>query len=145
MKYLFLFTICLLLFSCKQDVQDVNTEQYENHTVTACDVKDPLKNFTWLKELIKKAETDKTGNYWGTVWLVKYNGQDFFVTNMMLGSGGILYWIFDCSGNHYVGAEIEHCPADYYVGNHHFFLNEEDLPPLHELTLDVVVYSNVPF
>jgi hypothetical protein len=95
--------------------------------------------------LIRKAQIDKTGHYIGIIWLVKHNGKDFFVTNMMLGSGGILYWIFDCAGNHYVRQETEFCIADDYVGNHHFFAEDGDLPLLDELTLDNVVYSNIPF
>jgi hypothetical protein len=66
---------------------------------TECKIEELQENLPWLKELINKAETDKTGNYWGTIWLSKYKAQDVFVTDMMLGSGGVLYWTFDCDGN----------------------------------------------
>jgi hypothetical protein len=47
-----------------------------------------------ITELPPETITDKTGNYWGTIWLEKYKGQDVFVTNMGLGSGGIMYYFF---------------------------------------------------
>jgi len=54
-----------------------------------------LENLQWLKELIDLSKTDKTGHYLGCIWLENYKGQDIFVTNMMLGSGGIMHWFFD--------------------------------------------------
>jgi hypothetical protein len=109
-----------------------------------CDCEQPQENLPWLRELIKKAETNNADaiHYQGTIWLVKHKEQVFFVTDMMLGSGGIAYWIFDCSGRHYTTGE--NCPADYYVGNSHFSL-PDDFPPFNQLKLDVVVYSNISF
>jgi hypothetical protein len=71
-----------------------------DENIVACGIHQPQKNLPWLKTLIEKAETDQTGNYWGKIWLVNYKGQDIFVTNMMLGSGGVSYWVFDCEGNY---------------------------------------------
>ena len=155
MKKLFLFAACLCFFSCGERTDDSNIDNshIKNPDIVACGVKNPQANLPWLSELIKQADKDKVGqdtghmpgHYWGAIWLVKHNGKDFFVTNMMVGSGGVLYWIFDCSGSH-TGRE-DGCPADDYVGHHHFVLEEGDLPPLHELKLDSsnAVYANMPF
>jgi hypothetical protein len=34
--------------------------------------------------MIQKAETDKTGNYLGTIWLEKHNANDIFVKDMKM-------------------------------------------------------------
>jgi hypothetical protein len=150
MKQLFLLAACLCLFSCGKNLDDSSVI---NPNI-ACGVKNPQENLPWLKELIKQAEKDKSfqdtghmpGHYMGTIWLVKHKGKDFFVTSMKFGSGGIMYWIFNCSGSHYAG-EGTSCVADEYVGDHHFLLEEGDLPLLNEMNLDSsnVVYSNIPF
>lgn len=143
MKYLFLLIMCLTLFSCQKETQDI---QY-NKNITACDTKEPQKNLPWLAEMIAKAKNDKTGNYKGTIWLVNYKGQDIFVTNMMLGSGGVLNWFFDCSGNHliYRRGEGGYCPSEY-VRSHHFFVEDEDdfQTFINNVKLEIVIYSNVP-
>jgi hypothetical protein len=94
MKYLCLLLMTISLVSCY--VKIIDDEANEN--ITACGIKNPQKNLPWLSELIQKGETDKTLNYMGSIWLEKYNGQDVFVTNMGLGSGGLLYHFFDCEG-----------------------------------------------
>ena len=124
---------------------------------TSCDSKSDLKDdeviilsdgrtlqlgtLQWLKKLIDLSKTDETGHYWGCIWLENYNGQDIFVTNMMLGSGGIMYWYFDSKGNHFISRDwgYETCPACNFVGKHHVFFEEGV-----EFTfkLDVVVYSS---
>lgn len=91
-----------------------------------------------------KAENDKTGNYIGTIWLIKYKGKDIFVTDMALGSGGIANYFFDCSGNHLIWRNGEsYCPSDY-VGKNHFYVDDEkDFANFfHDVKLDVVIYSN---
>jgi hypothetical protein len=110
-------------------------------TINACGVTDPAKNLPWLVELIEKAKTDKTGNYFGEIWLEKFKEQDVFVTNMMLGSGGIMYYFFDCNGNHFHrGTAI--CTACNFVGNNHFFIENEDFGTfIQNMKLDVVIYS----
>ncbi len=92
----------------------------KNSELTACGIKEPQKNIEWLSKLIAKAENDKTGNYWGTIWLEKYKGNDVFVTDMALGSGGIMYYYFDCQGNAFV-------------------------PESHpEMKFNCVIYTNIP-
>jgi hypothetical protein len=84
---------CFLLLSCDRNKTAVDDE------ITACGVSQPQKKLEWLVKLIDKANTDITGNYIGTIWLEEYNNQDFFVTNMGIGSGGLAYHVFDCTGN----------------------------------------------
>ncbi|MDR3269316.1 MAG: hypothetical protein LBT83_09650 [Tannerella sp.] len=135
MRNLIVILCCVLFFSCKQDVVE---------TCTACENEELRENLPWLGELISKAETDRTGNYAGFIWLEKYKGRDIFVTNMGLGSGGIMYRFFDCDGNHLVfrRGEETYCPSDY-VGDHHFFVeDEEDFGAfVSNMKLDVAVYS----
>jgi hypothetical protein len=119
-----------------------------DNAITACNVHQPQKELPWLAAMIIKAEADMSGNYWGTIWLEKYKGQDIFVTNMMLGSGGIMYYFFDCSGNHLTSRSGEgYCPSNF-VGNGHFFI--EDIEDeigfdafIPNMKLDVVIYSTL--
>jgi hypothetical protein len=106
----------------------------KDEVLIACDCANPQEDLPWLKELTQQAEADETSNYLGCIWLEKTsNGKDIFVTNMMLGSGGVLYWIFDCNGNHLATTGIEKCVACEYVGNKHFYMDDDTLPPLSEL------------
>ena len=70
-RILFILGFHLLLLSCNSDFQNTNTDN-------VCGCGQPQKELPWLKELIIKAETDKTGNYWGTIWLLNYKEQDIF-------------------------------------------------------------------
>ncbi len=81
--------VFFLFLSCDKDMNSVGV----------CNCEEPREDIPWLKELINKADTDDTGNYKGTIWFLNYKGQDVFVTDMMMGSGGILYYFFDCEGN----------------------------------------------
>jgi len=109
-----------------------------------------LEDMQWLQKLIDLSKTDKTGFCIGRIWIESYKGQDIFVTNMGLGSGGVMYCLFDSSGNHFVPKDsgYETCPACNFVGNHHVFfedvwgnLKEADAFILN-MKLDKLVYSN---
>ncbi len=131
---------CFMFLSCSHDVQK---KQDDIEITTACGCEIPQENLAWLKEMITKAESDTTGNYVGTIWLIKYKEQDIFVTNMMLGSGGVANYFFDCSGNHLILQDGEsYCPSQF-VGNGHFFIEDEkDFEVFfHNTKLDNVVYS----
>lgn len=117
--------MCLTLFLCRKEAQGI----LYNKNITACNTKEPQKNLPWLAEMIAKAESDKTGNYEGTIWLEKYKGQDVFVTNMMLQSGGIAYWFFDCSGNN-IAPKDKDTDFDSFMA---------------DMKLNVIVYSNAPY
>jgi len=149
-RILFILGFHLLLLSCNSDFQNINTDYYSDfqstNTDNVCGCGQPQKELPWLKELIIKAETDKTGNYWGTIWLLNYKEQDIFVTDMMLGSGGIANYFFNCSGDHLVwknGIE-NYCPSDF-VGKGHFCVeDEEDFAKFfHNSKLEVIIYSNI--
>lgn len=132
MKKLIVFILSSLILSCNQKMQD------DANVCEKCI--NSYENLHWLKELIQKAETDKTGNYLGCIWLEKTNdGKDIFVTNMMLGSGGVMYWYFDCCGNHYAFAGVEKCVACEYVGNNHIFFDDDF--SMSEMKKDVIIYS----
>ncbi|HBE41811.1 MAG TPA: hypothetical protein DDW27_11520 [Bacteroidales bacterium] len=68
----------------------------------ACGVDDVGNNLKWLNDLIVTSQNDKTGNYLGRIWYKKYNDQDIIVTDMSLGSGGIAYYCYKCSGENIV-------------------------------------------
>jgi len=121
MKIFLIFFVCLLISSCSQ--KD-----------SICGCENPQEELTWLKELIQKADTDKTGNYWGCIWHGKFRGKDIFITEMMLGSGGVAFWAFDCKGNHFVSHGCDECIACEFVGNHHTYQNEKVLD-------DLTIYS----
>ena len=112
--------------------------------ITACGAVHPEKNLPWLAEFIEKAESDKTGHYVGQIWLEKFKEEDIFITDMMLGSGGVAYWYFDCSGNHFVSKEWgdEYCPACKFVGNHHAFMEDADFQYfILNMKKNIVIYS----
>ena len=124
---------CCFITSCK------NNED----SICACGVTEPAKKIPWIAELINKAETDETGNYWGRIWLEKFKEQDIFVTDMMLGSGGIMYYFFDCNGNHFIfHKEIEYCTACNFVGNYHVLIEDKDFQSfISNMKLETVIYS----
>jgi hypothetical protein len=133
---------CLFLSSCKE-ISNEN-EVIDENVITACDVNDPAKNLPWLVKLIEKAKTDNAGHYQGRIWLDKFQDQDIFITDMMLGSGGTAYWFFDCSGNHFVSKDCgyEYCPACKFVGNHHVVMETDDLQSfISTIKRETIIYS----
>ncbi|MDR2147862.1 MAG: hypothetical protein LBE91_15525 [Tannerella sp.] len=127
---------------------DSPTEPQNDEVITLSDGRTlNLKNYEWLKELINKSKTDKTSQLFGCIWLENYSGKEIFVTNMGLGSGGILNWFFDSSGNHFVYKEQgnRECPACKFVGNHHVFLEDvfHENDGTSDRKFDVLVYSSM--
>jgi hypothetical protein len=49
-----LLPMLLGMVSCEEKDSQAQFEIYENHEITACAVKDPLKNYTWLSEFIEE-------------------------------------------------------------------------------------------
>jgi hypothetical protein len=130
------------------------TELGEDEVITLSDGRTlHMENYQWLKNLINLSKTDKTGNCIGWIWLESYKGHDIFVTNMGLGSGGVMYWFFDSSGNHFIHKNwgYETCPACKFVGNHHVFFedlwkdSEESDSFMLNMKLNNIVYSSFPF
>jgi hypothetical protein len=102
--YLFLLTLTVL--SCRKDDKipvtefGFSAEEAVSRAQSVCGA----KNMPWLNEIISKAEEDKKdrthkGNYIGSVSIIEDRGKSLFLVNMAMGSGGILVWIYDCSGN----------------------------------------------
>lgn len=116
-RVLSIIAIMLFFFSCEKNIENKEVN-------SACGINNPQKNIEWLSKLIDKAKSDKTGNYMGTIWLEKYKGDDIFVTNMALGSGGVAYYFFDCQGKSFI-------PESF----------PESIP---DMKFNKIVYSNVP-
>jgi len=87
--------IFIALQSCKKE------------TTNICGVKDPATELPWLAKIIALAETDTTGNYYGTIYLESYNGENVFWADMMMGSGGLYGHWFNCDGSRVVMDEAE--------------------------------------
>ncbi len=87
--------ILLLLFlfvqpSCKKEDASI------------CNVDNPATGLPWLAQIISLAETDSTGNYWGTIYLEYYKGKPVFFTDMAMGSGGVIGYWFNCDGSNFI-------------------------------------------
>ena len=94
-KVLLLFIFLSASWSCID--KDEIFQPYIKHEITACGVDDPLNNLAWLNEIVNRANNGEL-MYIGTIWLTEHEGQELIVTDMSMGSGGIAYYVFDCSG-----------------------------------------------
>ena len=93
-------TIVLLLLSCdKKEPDNYLAQCGKIINFHACGVDDIGNNLKWLNDIIVNSKNDKTGNYLGRIWYKKYNNQETIVTDMSLGSGGVAYYCFNCSGD----------------------------------------------
>lgn len=66
--------------------------------VDACGIKDIGRSLPWLNALIVTSQTDQSPDYVGRIWCKNYNGQDYIITDMPLGSAGGTYHTFTCTG-----------------------------------------------
>lgn len=99
MKIALLFFFSLIFFACdKKERNDYIAPCGKIINFSACGVDDIGNNLSWLNDIISISTTDKTGNYIGRIWYKKFNDQDFIVTDMMLGSGGLAFHTYNCSG-----------------------------------------------
>ena len=64
----------------------------------ACGITDIGNNLAWLNQLIVRSLNDQSLDYVGRIWVKNYDGQDYLVTDMPLGSGGGNYHTFNCAG-----------------------------------------------
>jgi hypothetical protein len=95
--------ITLLILSCYKNEKDNYIAPCGKiKGFSACGVDDIGNNLKWLNDIIVTSKNDKTGNYLGRIWYKKYNNQDIIVTDMSLGSGGVAYYCFKCSGENIV-------------------------------------------
>jgi hypothetical protein len=150
MKKLFLMIISALICGVVLTSCNSKAELNDDGVVSLSDGRTLyLENLQWLKKLIDLSKTDKTGNYFGRIWLDTFMGQDIFVTNMMLGSGGVLYYFFDSAGASIIvkGYEKYHSPLiEAFAGKEYAFkeVDKEELDTYiqKKIKLDVVVYSS---
>ncbi len=89
LRICYFMIIVISIISCRND--PIETEEIE-----ACGFSNPKEELVWLKDLIAKADTDKTGKYLGSIYLEE---NDLFWVRMSLGTGGgaLGFW-FDCEG-----------------------------------------------
>ena len=66
--------------------------------IDACGIKDIGHNLPWLNAIIVTSQTDQSLDYVGRIWCKNYNGQDYIITDMPLGSAGGTYHTFTCTG-----------------------------------------------
>jgi hypothetical protein len=104
---LLFFLILLITGSCFGRLDNYVDEVYTAPCrvvvrIDACGVNDIGHNLTWLSAIILTSMDDQTGNYLGKIWCKNYNGQDYIVTDMPLGSGGVAYHTFTCDGQEQV-------------------------------------------
>lgn len=101
-KILIVLVVCFFALSCKKEHNNYIKPLKE---ISACRKADPLNQLEWLNKLANKSLHDKTGNYIGSIWVITFENSDIIVTDMSLGSGGIMYYFFDCKGEHYSNLE----------------------------------------
>jgi hypothetical protein len=102
-KFILIGIITLLILSCDKNEKDNYIAPCGKIIdFRACDVNDIGNNLKWLNDIIVTSKNDKSGNYLGRIWYKKYNEQDIIVTDMSLGSGGVAYYCFNCSGENII-------------------------------------------
>ena len=129
---------------------DSNSELKNGEVVTLSNGRTlHLDNLQWLKKLIDLSKTDKTGNYYGRIWLENFKGQDIFVTNMMLGSGGVMYYFFDDSGASIINKDDVkyHNPLiEAFAGKDYAFVEVDGEDFIYsfslKMKLEIIVYSS---
>jgi len=139
--------ICGMMFSsCNSEETTDDNSSLEMLTLSNGRTLD-LENHLWLKKLIDLSKTDKTGNYIGRIWLENFQGQDVFVTDMMLGSGGVRYYFFDRFGASFIikGYVKYHNPLiEAFAGNEYNFIEVDEKEFMTfsiNMKLKVLVYS----
>lgn len=90
--YLLLFSICWLFASCKKE---------EGANVSACDVKDPVSNLSWLKEILDDAGRKKQDGML-IVKMFEYKGETYFDVALPIYSC-MTCNVYDCGGNRLSG------------------------------------------
>lgn len=83
-----------------------------NKANAACNSPAPQQSLGWLSDIIRKAEEDRLtlkhkGNYMGKIYLTSYQAQPVFYITMMMGSGGIYAYMYDCKGSRIYIAESD--------------------------------------
>lgn len=98
-------------FRCTKNISDSPTDQVNlkikeviAKANTSCESVHPDQSLQWLKDIVMKAEGDKRtkkylGNYMGKIFLASYHNQPVFFITMMLGSGGLYGYRYDCNGD----------------------------------------------
>lgn len=106
MKVNLLITAILFLVCCipEDDISKRNIRDIQAAIIKAKDVC-KTDSIVWFENFLQKAEEDKAnlahnGQYIGFISIVQLQGESYFLTNFGLGSGGVAYYLIDCSGDH---------------------------------------------
>lgn len=86
-QYLVALTLSALILSCKKETLSSD--------VSACGVKDPVKNLSWLKEMIEDEENRPNQL---TIRKFEYKGQTYFDWSLLVMSC-MACRVYDCDGN----------------------------------------------
>lgn len=126
-----LFVILIVFAFCSGCNNKTEIENKINSGI--CGVNDPSKDLPWLKDIINKAEQDKSyktyqGNYMGKIYLETYKGNSVLLCDMAMGSGGIGGYVFQCDGTK---EEFNNDPKEVES----FFSSVKKT---------IIIYSNVP-
>jgi hypothetical protein len=98
-------------FACSKNVSDLAVDEANipiNEALakanSACESTNPEQSLKWLRDIVIKAEEDKKtskhmGNYMGKIFSTSYQNKPVFFITMIMGSGGLAYYVFDCDGS----------------------------------------------
>ncbi len=90
-----LAAVCLS--SCKKDEEP-------GRNISACGVRDPARNLSWLKEMIEDEKRHSPG-FLPVIRMFEYKGETYFdYTNSLMSC--IVCNIYDCSGNRLTPMDI---------------------------------------
>jgi hypothetical protein len=106
-KYCLPVLLMLLFSNCSKEVDDNSTVYGISLAQSVCGT-----NMAWLQDIITKADEDKAtkkymGMYMGAIYLTTYQNRDVYLIDMNMGSGGIMFYLFDCN----------HQPVNVVVAN----------------------------
>ncbi len=126
----FYIAMLLLILSCSKP--DDNSQAIPADVLKTAQLQCG-SDLAWLQDIIKKADEDKAtrkylGNYRGTIYLTTYNNSPAFMIDMMMGSGGLAYYAYDCSGARIYPAAVNGV-SDFYAKT---------------VAQGWIVYSNIP-
>ncbi len=92
----------LVLASCSEE--NLKQASVLSESISIAESACGTTELVWLQEIIKKAEEDKQnqtykGNYIGRIYQEDYQGEVVFFVRMMMGSGGLYGYFYQCDGN----------------------------------------------
>lgn len=103
MRYLIILIMLFCFISCRKNeaVPENKTVDYAMLVAQSACMNVPVN---WLGDLLVKAEEDRTTGahqfqYRGKVAIMNFKNKTLFVVDFNQGSGGIMYYLYTCSGD----------------------------------------------